>query len=249
MKIKDVLDAYPDGKLAGWLDDSASDDVYDIDSDKYLESLIGKESGAEIVVKRYEGDFENTHLQSVIQQSNPVDEQIKNINLELIAEEDFRYLFTTRGLASELGLSKSEVNKSLTRCLAVNLAKINRVTKKPEVNKKAFFEFIQYGLRYVFPVKPAEITRGIPTTFSAPVLNKKLLSAGDLKMVWPDSRGKEMGQAISPIYKSVPFAVRKDSELYSYLALLDAIRIGNVRESNLALKIFSEKLFNESKHV
>jgi len=177
------------------------------------------------------------------------EQQLNKIELVFNAEEDFKHLFTVRGLSNALGISKSEISKSLNRCLAVHLVKINRINKRPEVNKKAFFEFIQYGLRYVFPVKPAEITRGIPTTFSAPVLNKKLLSAGDLKMVWPDSRGKEMGQSISPIYKSVPFAVRKDSELYSYLALLDAIRIGNVRESNLALKILREKLFNESKHV
>ncbi|MCD9467053.1 hypothetical protein [Photobacterium iliopiscarium] len=155
---------------------------------------------------------------------------------------NIEYLFTLRGLSEQLGISKSEVNNSMKRCLNVQLAKMNRLTKRPEANRRALIEFISHGIKYVFPVKPAEITRGIPTTFSAPVLQEKLLSAGTLKMVWPDPRGKEMGQAIDPLYKSVPFAVKQDPDLYSYLALIDAIRMGNARESNLAIKILAERL-------
>lgn len=156
--------------------------------------------------------------------------------------DEFEYMFTTRGLSEELSISKSEISNSLKRSINVQLAKINRFTGKPEVNRKALIEFINHGLKYVFPVRPAEITRGIPTTFSAPILQEKLISAGTLKMVWPDPRGKEMGQAIEPLYKSVPFAVKKDPELYSYLALIDAIRMGNARESKFASKILTERL-------
>lgn len=163
-------------------------------------------------------------------------------DIVLESVDNYEYLFTSRGLSEQLGISKSEISNSLKRCVNVQLAKINRFTGKPEANRKALIEFINHGLKYVFPVKPAEITRGIPTTFSAPVLEEKLLSAGNLKMVWPDPRGKEMGQAIEPLYKTVPFAVKKDPELYSYLALLDAIRMGNARESNLASKILTERL-------
>lgn len=162
--------------------------------------------------------------------------------IKLKENKEFEYRYTARGLAEELGISKSEVSNILARCTNVKLAKINRLTKKPEVNKKALIEFITHGLKYVFPAKPAEITRGIPTTFSAPVLRDKLLSAGQFQLVWPDSRGKEMGQSVEPIYKSVPFAVKEDPELYSYLALIDAIRMGNVRESNLACKLLEERL-------
>jgi len=169
--------------------------------------------------------------------------QLRSIDAMLESAEYYESLFTLRGLATELGISKSEISKSLKRCVSVNLAKHNRFTGRPEVNKKAFEEFVSHGMKYVFPVKPAQLTRGIPTTFSAPVLESKLLSAGELKMVWPDPRGKEMGQAVEPLYKSVPFAVKRDSELYAYLALLDAIRMGNARESNLACKMINERLF------
>jgi hypothetical protein len=97
-------------------------------------------------------------------------------------------------------------------------------------------------LRYVFPVKPAEIVRGIPTSFSAPVLQDKLMSGGDLIHVWPDAYGNRKGQSITPLFKTVPGAVKKDPRLYEYLALIDAIRLGNAREANLANEILREKV-------
>jgi len=47
---------------------------------------------------------------------------------------------------------------------------------------------------------------------------------------------------IEPLFKSVPYAVRLDAELYALLALVDAIRIGQSRERNLAIKLLSEHL-------
>ncbi|MNR50657.1 hypothetical protein D3C85_1702100 [compost metagenome] len=79
--------------------------------------------------------------------------------------------------------------------------------------------------------------RGIPTGFGAPALSKHLKSAGDLIPVWPDPLGKERGQAIEPLYKSVPDAVKKDRTLYHYLALADAIRVGGPRESKVAANL------------
>jgi len=51
-----------------------------------------------------------------------------------------------------------------------------------QVNRKALFEFIVYGLKYVFPAKLAEIARGIPTTFSAPGLKGELMGTGDFAL-------------------------------------------------------------------
>lgn len=171
-------------------------------------------------------------------------EIIKNDKI-LAAEHHLDYLFTVRGLAEELGMSKSEVSKSLQRCIDVNLVKIDRITKKHIVNKKLLTDFIKYALRLVYPAKPAEMVRGIPTTFAAPILENKLLSAGEIKMVWSDHRGATMGQSIEPIYRAVPHAVKRDSRLYAYLALLDAIRIGSARESKLALSMLEDMILNE----
>lgn len=150
--------------------------------------------------------------------------------------------YTVRGLSEELGVGKSEVNNAIKRCIAAGMAAIDRHSERPKANFKALKEFILHGLKYVFPVKPAEIVRGIPTSFAAPVLEGQLMTAGELIYVWPDARGKSKGQSISPLFKSVPYAVKRDPLLYEYLALVDAIRLGSPRETDLAAQLLQERL-------
>jgi hypothetical protein len=148
--------------------------------------------------------------------------------------------YTARALAEETGISKSQINTALNRCIAVGLAKRDRKTGAPRANTKALFEFIVYGLKYVFPAKAGELTRGITTTFAAPVLNKKLMTAGDLPLVWPDAKGNTKGQAVAPLFKSVTHAVRRDPEMYALLALIDSIRLGQPREAGLAVDLLKQ---------
>lgn len=150
--------------------------------------------------------------------------------------------YSARGLAAELGISKTEVNASINRSIAVGMAIHDRNNNQPKANRKAILEFISHGLKYVFPAKPAEIARGVPTAFAAPVLKSELLSAGEFIYVWPEAKGQEKGQSIKPLFKSVPMAVKKDPRLYEYLALIDAIRLGNPRESKIAVRILEERL-------
>lgn len=150
--------------------------------------------------------------------------------------------YSARGLAAALGIGKTEVNASINRSIVVGMAKHQRETGHPRANKSALLEFICHGLKYVFPVKPAEITRGIPTGFAAPGLKGELMSTGDYIYVWPDAKGKEKGQTVTPLFKSVPEAVKKDPRLYEYLALVDAVRLGNPRESKVAISRLEERL-------
>jgi hypothetical protein len=142
--------------------------------------------------------------------------------------------YTVRALAQSTGISKSEVSLILQRCYRVGLAKPDRLTGNPRVNPASLSEFIIHGLRYVYPTKPAEITRGIATAWAAPVLKGQVMSAGDIVPVWPDPRGNTKGQAVEPLFRTVPDAVRRDARLYSLLALTDAIRIGQPRERTIA---------------
>lgn len=150
--------------------------------------------------------------------------------------------YSVRALQTSLGISKTEVASALKRCQQIGLLRIDPSTQLPRVNTTALLGFIEHGLRYVFPVKPAEFVRGIPTSFSAPVLQGKLMSGGDLIHVWPDAYGTRKGQSITPLFKTVPGAVKKDSLLYEYLALIDAVRLGNAREANLANQILRVKI-------
>lgn len=142
--------------------------------------------------------------------------------------------YSMRALEEATGISKSEVSSAMKRCLAVGLAKADRKTGVPRVNGRALFEFIAYGLKYVFPARPGAMVRGVATAHAAPVLANKLLSAGEQVYVWPDAEGTLSGQGVEPLFKSVTKAIRSDEELYAMLALVDSIRLGNEREASVA---------------
>lgn len=150
--------------------------------------------------------------------------------------------YTVRGLESSLGISKSEVNASINRSIASGLAVKDREFRQAKPSRRNLHNFIVHGLKFVFPAKPGAMTRGIPTAFAAPMLESLLISAGEYISVWPYAKGKEMGQSIKPLFKSVPEAVQNDARLYEYLALVDAIRLGKQREANLAADRLAERL-------
>lgn len=161
---------------------------------------------------------------------------------ESLSRED-RY--SARGLETSLGISKSEVNAAINRSIASGLALKGRNFGRPTLNRRNLCNFIIHGLKFVFPAKPGAITRGISTSFAAPMLEKILMSAGEYIYVWPYANGKEMGQSVKPLFKSVPEAALQDVHLYEYLALVDAIRLGNQREVGLAGEWLSKKLLKQ----
>ncbi|MDT8384534.1 MAG: transcriptional regulator [Gammaproteobacteria bacterium] len=150
--------------------------------------------------------------------------------------------YSNRGLAASTGVSKSEVNASLKRSISVGMAKLDRKSGFPKANVGALLEFIAHGIKYVYPARPSAIVRGIPTSIAAPVLEGKLMTAGEYIYVWPDAIGKEKGQAVEPLYKTVPMAVKQDPRLYGFLALVDAIRLGGGRESAFAVEDLEKRL-------
>lgn len=68
------------------------------------------------------------------------------------------------------------------------------------------------------------------------------MSTGELVPVCSDPQGDTKGQAVVPLFKSVTYAIQKDDELYALLALVDAIRLGQPRERNLATEMIQQRL-------
>lgn len=159
-----------------------------------------------------------------------------------LARED---LYSVRSLGASLGISKTEVSASINRSLEVGLATRDRKLGRVKPNRRNLYDFISHGLKFVFPVKPGAPERGIPTAFSAPMLQGQLVSAGTDIYIWPYAQGKERGLSVKPLFKSVPEAVQRDERLYEYLALVDAIRLGKPRESNLAAERLKERLLRQ----
>lgn len=67
-----------------------------------------------------------------------------------------------------------------------------------------------------------------------PILKDEIIS--NEVFVWPFEKGSERGQSITPIYPKAVDAAREDEVLYDVLALLGSIRIGKVREKELAIQ-------------
>jgi len=151
--------------------------------------------------------------------------------------------YSVRSLEVSLGISKTEISASLNRSSDTSLA--TKTPKRFIPNRRNLCEFVIHGLRYTFPVKPRAPQRGIPTGFAAPMLDGQLLGIGDEIYVWPSADGIRRGLAVDPLFSSVPQAVRKDKRLYEFLALIDAIRLGRQRESNLAKEKFKQGLLGE----
>ncbi len=139
-------------------------------------------------------------------------------------------------VAAELGISQAEISESVARSKNSGLLD----AKGKIVMKNALAEFLQYGIRYVFPQKPGAVVRGIPTAHSASPLNGEIES--NEKYVWAYAKGKARGQSIEPLYPSVPEAALKDEKLYELLTITDAIRVGRSREKEMAVEYLKKYL-------
>jgi len=107
---------------------------------------------------------------------------------------------------------------------------------------RAVEEFLIHGVKYAFPAKRGEVTRGVPTAYAAPPLRDQLVDSSDLPPVWPDAEGDVRGVTLEPLHKSVPNAARKSPVLHELLALVDALRDGRVRERQIAENELSVRL-------
>ncbi|WP_445737705.1 site-specific integrase [Mariniflexile sp.] len=97
---------------------------------------------------------------------------------------------------------------------------------KKRVLMSAVLEFVYFGLKDLYPQKRGAIVRGVVTAHSAMHLVNKIQS--NQSFVWPYNEGNQRGFSVEPLHPNVPKACLKNVKLYELLALLDAIRLGNV---------------------
>jgi len=163
--------------------------------------------------------------------------------LELARDPEARRSYAELGQA--VGISASETNRAVQRaCQAGLLVPGETRADKPSPNAQALLEFLEHGIRYAFFTVPGRITRGMPTAHSAPPLREQLRDGMDPPLVWPDAEGEARGQAIEPLYPSVPSVARRNDGLYELLALVDALRCGGARERRLAMTEISARILH-----
>lgn len=146
---------------------------------------------------------------------------------------------TGKQLSESLGISQSEVSESLSRSRLSGLLD----TSSGRVNTLALKDFLVYGLKYVFPIIPAGIVRGVPTGVSASPLKERILQNRE-SFVWPYSKGTHRGQAVQPLYPAVPSAIENDSVFYELMVVADTFRFGRAREKEIAVEVLDSYILN-----
>jgi len=153
----------------------------------------------------------------------------------LVKDQNWRF----SDLAAWLYISPAEVSESLERSKQAGLID----SAKHEVFRQSLYEFLVYGLKYVFPAIPSAVVRGIATAHAAPPLSEQIAMKNEI-FVWQDSKGTVKGQAIEPLYSTVIQIVKTDQAMYELLALCDALRIGKVREQTIACEELKKRILN-----
>lgn len=149
-------------------------------------------------------------------------------------------LITNKTISEELKISPAEVVHSIRRSQFAGLL----IGQGRTVAFRALYEFLLYGIKYVFPTKPGYLTRGVPTAHSATPLNTTIQASE--QYVWPHEEGEVRGQAIEPLFRTVPEVAPSDERFYQLLALTDALRVGRSREVLLAREALKQLLFIEN---
>lgn len=176
---------------------------------------------------------------------------LKILSTRILAK-DANEVLPQNKLAVLLCMSVSEINAGIKRLIFSGLLSpviSNDRTKKIVYmpNKKACEECLVSGVKYFFPVKLGAYSRGIATSYAAPIFEEHLVLGDDPIPVWPYGEGDKRGLALDPLYSSVPKSIAQfpDPLFYELLVLVDAIRSGRAREKNIAIQMLKEKLYVE----
>lgn len=146
--------------------------------------------------------------------------------------------WTVRSIADRSGVPRSVVQRSLKRLAAAGLLDERRRRELiPQLE-----EFLTHGLRYVFPAVVRGEVRGVRTAWSAGPLVGQIASGDTLPLVWPRADGDVRGLALDPLHPAVGDAAERDPALGELLALVDAIRAGDVRVRGVAVDVLRERL-------
>jgi hypothetical protein len=145
---------------------------------------------------------------------------------------------SVRALAQRVGYDVGGTHRALQRLREAGLYAPDR----QRVPVAAAEEFLLHGVKYVFPARRGSETRGVPTAWAASPLAAQLARADDLPPVWPHPAGEARGIALEPLHAIVPEAALSDPALWERLALVDALRAGDVRSRRLAEKLLVERM-------
>ena len=140
-------------------------------------------------------------------------------------------------LSKSLHLSPSTVFEGLKRCRQAKLVSDSAPRgseREVKVMRSRLYEFLVHAVPVLYYPRRSAPVRGIATATFSPAFRERFTKPGDLIMVWPYSKGKEIGEGLVPIYPTVPIACSKSPALYELMATIEVLRVGKAREKAAA---------------
>lgn len=136
-------------------------------------------------------------------------------------------------MAERLGVSKSTAHGGVVRLLRNRLAHASS-RAMAIVADDAAVDFLSYGVPYAFAPDTVAVARGVVTGLAAVPMLAGLVSFTTSGLVWPSKLGDAQGVGIAPLIPAAPDMPHRDPHLYQLLAIVDALRVGDARERELA---------------
>jgi hypothetical protein len=143
-------------------------------------------------------------------------------------------------LASETGISVGECHNAVRRLGAASL--LNPVARRPA--SEVLVRFLVNGVPHAFPPQIGPSVIGVPTALAAPVFSAHV--ADPEPYVWPDLDGTLQGLALTPLFPRAAELPTRNPELYELLAIVDALRVGQVRGRKLAEELLQRRLLRRA---
>jgi hypothetical protein len=144
-------------------------------------------------------------------------------------------------LAKQIGSNPAQVTRAIKSLLKANL--FYPMEGRLIANFYGW-EKILLAIEYLFPVSVGGIVIGMPTSYGAPPISNEINPGSDPIPIWPCAKAGVKGLCVEPLYSGTPKALIEypDEDLYTLLALIDALRMGRSREKELGRKYILEKL-------
>lgn len=147
--------------------------------------------------------------------------------------------WTQNEIAYEIGLSPSQVNRALHALHGVRLYSFDSRC----VSTKTLVKALVAGANIFLPARMGPEVRGIFTAWGAPPLSRETIQSSLFGLpVWPYAEGDARGFEIEPLHPNAPMAALRDPVMYELLALVDALRLGGSRETEIAGRLLAERL-------
>ncbi len=144
---------------------------------------------------------------------------------------------TVRELASRLDMPLASLHRSLA---TLRKARVY-FPERGVVAKTLAYEILTSGMKFMFPPEYLGEGVGVPTAWSARPMRDEIAGA-ETVYVWPHPQGDARGVLLKPIDPSVPALAMRRPELGELLALGDAMRIGGVRDRDVASELIAKRL-------